>query len=149
MNHGRSMHNDPICDQSHDLGGESSDTLEAADGRIVSFPSPARSSSDERAFSTGGVLCDRNCGVPSVGTDINSGEGDGGLFSASSNSRETSEVGVGGTYATSGLLGLSCEEELSDKSRRWAECSWYEDVGRVDPGLAVGDSKGGEEDRRL
>lgn len=87
--------------------------------------------------------------MPSVGNEIESGDGDCGCFSSSSNSRETSDVGVGGIYATSGLLGLSCDEELSDRFRRWAECSWYEDVGRVDPGLADGDSKGGEDERRL
>lgn len=92
--------------QPQDMGGGSSGGLEAAEGRRVSSPSPSRSNSDERAFSTGGVLCDRNCGVPCVGIVIAPGDGGSGYFTSSSNSGETSDVGVGGIYATWGLLGL-------------------------------------------
>ena len=94
------MKNEISRGQPQDIWGGSSGGLEAADGRRESSASPSRSSSDKRAFSTGGVLCDRNCGVPSVGIAIVPGDGGSGCFTSSSNSGETSDVGVGGTYAT-------------------------------------------------
>jgi len=78
----------------HGVKDASSDTSESSD---VSAKS-SRSRSGVCELITGGVLCDRNGGVPSIGTDSEIESGDCGVsIFSSSISWQRGEVGVGGT----------------------------------------------------